>query len=160
MMKRIALLSALALVIGTQAMAAGGMSARSAKKFGVLGNYRGFSGTVGTYLGADLAFNLGGVARIGAGYTYLSAPTPVASAITGSFNLFVPMWSLSPTAGFRYDFLLTTPSTSRMSVDLGLEWTTRVGLVVGGGVNYGLSGNGAARMITYATLGWFFGKGK
>lgn len=130
-------------------MAAGGMSARSMKNFGILGYY----GVLPNQVGAELAYQ-GGLARLSAGY--LSSGST--GAITGALNLFVPPWSLSPTVGIRANYALSGANPLSLYATGGLSLQTRFGLNIGAGVNYGISN--ASGLGYFAQVGWFFGKGK
>jgi hypothetical protein len=149
-MKRLSFITAAVLLVSGSAMAAGGMSARSAKTFGLLARMQ-LPGT--STFGGEVAFQ-GGLARISAGYLSVAG----AGKITGTFNLFVPPWSMSPTVGVRAYYPLATGSSLQLAGEAGLDWQTRVGLNIGGGVTYGLSG--MSGLGYYVQLGWFFGKGK
>lgn len=150
-MKRLSFITAAVLLVSGSAMAAGGMSARSAKTFGLLARME-LPGT--SSFGGAIGLHLGSVARIEAGYQSVSG----ARKINGAFKLFVPPWSFSPTVGVRAYYPLATGSSLQLAGEAGLDWQTRAGLNIGGGVTYGLSG--MSGLGYYVQLGWFFGKGK
>ncbi len=81
----------------------------------------------------------------------------------GGLNFFVPGWNLSPTVGVQVGSYSSKNnpfglrnSESYVCYRTGLEWQTKVGLMLGVGYSYTPVLPAGLRNKYYAQLGWFF----
>lgn len=153
-----------------QSARAGDEDSRTSHRFGIYGSVLG--DPFPSLFGINLAYNFTNFFRVNLGYGSVSASsgttTLTATSIGAGAKLFIPHWSFSPVVGFNYTNVAISASgtVSGLSVNgisvsgaftnmsLGFDWQTQMGLMLGGGYNFGLSGGlGGA---PFFNLGWFF----
>lgn len=148
-LKRLGVVFVFCCVMASIASASG--SARTAKKFGVSGEY--ITNTPGAAM-LNLNYNAVDFLRVHGGYgQFLSIPVNV---IEVGAKAFVPDWDISPTVGLSYLSIKFGSITVTAPVaNFGADYTTKFGLNIGG--RYGYILNGVAKEgVTSGYLGFYF----
>ena len=152
-------------LLGSAAPQLAAASNRQIHKLGVYGTVLGEP--VSSFVGINVGYNLGDIARVHGGYGSLATGLVNGSSYGGGVKFFLPGWGFSPYIGAQYSFFsvdsvlcISLPGgissgTGVLSAGAGIDWQTGFGLYLTVGANMALASSSTSA-IPFFGLGWFF----